>query len=190
MDEEKTLYITIFRNDSDEYQHVIEARHELAEIAPHDIFTLKSEVPTTTYARFKEVLWKKDNSMAVIENPVWQYPPTPQNHFRIDILNESGRELEAVQTEAGYIQCPRGIPLFFFVSPSFFWVWYSEIRIVTNRVKKESTAIRGYLEFIDTTQFEKKLRPKAELQVIVDLAKKLKLPTALNVPDEVTKVIK
>jgi hypothetical protein len=182
LDENSTLYTTIFENQADVPWRVLEKGDDLIWVEPHNSLKIESFKTTVSWSRWSKVVRGKDLRLAVTENPAWSNPWEGNFHC-LELINEDGSAEESIQvlvpnpehTSAnGYITVYRDVPK---IVPLNIWdeliryqniIWHKkEVRVPIEGTKYFKTEIRVVKECVPRGKGELKdvLRARQKIEV-------------------------
>jgi hypothetical protein len=116
--EKGPVWATKFVNKTDHEQGIFEKGKLMLIMLPRRTAVIESWKPSTTWARWSEVVFRKDGRVDLVENPTWQNP-WRDHPWTIELVNEDASEEEslavllpnpAVDGPESYVRVQRGIP--------------------------------------------------------------------------------
>jgi len=155
---------TTFENKSKGTIFVNEDGKELLRLEPGQKKFVESKSAVTSYSPFERIVYEKDGTMKLTENPDWKWPGPP-DQLMLTILNTDGAGSELFHVAAGEpVICYRGVPRYVAIP-----YWDAEWRYVEKLEIKFIEHIEktgDYIKRKNVLEFVKTMRSKKEIASI------------------------
>jgi len=157
-------YETKFENKSISTVVIDEDGRELLRLEPGWRKMVESQSPLTSYAAWSKIVYEKDGTVKLTENPDWKWPGPP-DQLMLTIINRDGAGSEMFHVSGGEpVICYKGIPRMVAIP-----YWDAAWRYVEKLEIKNVDSIEHSGDFIvkkKTLQYIKTMRSKKEIAAI------------------------
>jgi hypothetical protein len=161
------LFITEFRNETDKDYLIYENGQPFGSVPPQETRIIESESAKTTYARFSEVLIRRDG-IAVRERPGWQ-DPFQKGEFVLEMINVNGAPQEQRIVGGMVVHLPRGIPVRVVCPLTDPLIFFERVEIKRSSERVRDPRCPGYLFRQAVLRDFKTSRPEPTIQRIIAL---------------------
>ena len=131
------IYETELVNRRDEETAVLEYGRVLLRLPPGQSVAVYSRDPSTTYARFRRVVYEKDGTVTVKANDAWNPPELAEGVWPTEVLNLDGAPTEAIRVNDSSFEAYKGVPMLAYPGIHDPLAWYKRVTMknVTTRTR-------------------------------------------------------
>jgi hypothetical protein len=163
MDEK--LYQVEFENQRSAPVRVEENGRTMLVLQPGQTAVIEAWDPSVMFARFSRVVYKRDGSVSVRENPEWR-SPIAADRWTLDLLNADSDTMQSLRVNGEPTELYRGIPRTVPVDPEDPLIWYRRITFVEEDETVPHPRNPRYVQRVHKLRMKKTLRSKRDLRKI------------------------
>jgi len=160
---EEAVFECLFENKTDAARTVFaDSGRAFFSIAPKKSLIVESYSPEAIYARYKKIIFKKDDKIDLEINKRWRCPYP----LSVELINEEGAPIEAVTLAGRSWNVIRGIPRYAEVRLDDADVFYKTFTWRREKVKKVRPTLPGYYEEEEHVTILKEPRAEKEIEAL------------------------